>query len=65
MSVAIQAQNKKAISQSHSDLFGKLDIIDNSLFKDVAMVREEILQRLDVCSLLEYFNMQNFSNSKG
>ena len=45
MSVAIQTQNKKAIAQSHSDLFGKLDIIDNSLFKDVAMVREEILEK--------------------
>lgn len=65
MSAVIQTQNKKVISQSHSDLFGKLDIIDNSLFKDIVMVREEILQRLDVRSLLEYFNMQNFSTIKG
>jgi DNA primase len=51
--------------QTHSDLFCKLDIIDNNLFKDVAMIREEILNRLDVLSLLEYFGIQNFSTIKG
>ena len=58
-------QNKKAITQSHSDLFCKLEIIDNNLFKDVAMIREEILNRLDVNYLLEYFGIQNFSTVKG
>jgi DNA primase len=51
--------------QTHSDLFCKLDIIDNNLFKDVAMIREEILSRLDVHGLLEYFGIQNFSTIKG
>lgn len=58
-------QNKKIITQSHSDLFCKLEIIDNNLFKDVAMIREEILNRLDVNYLLEYFGIQNFSTVKG
>lgn len=51
--------------QTHSNLFGKLEIIDDSIFKDIEMVKDEIIQRLDVDSLLEYYNIQNFSTSKG
>ena len=53
------------ITQIHSDIFGKLEIIDNSIINDIATIKDEIVQRLDVDSLLEYYNIQNFSTIRG
>ena len=59
------ATQKVELLQNHSDFYGKLEIVDNGIFKDVAMIRDEIIQRLDAQSLLEYYNIPNFSNAKG
>lgn len=59
------ATQKVELLQNHSDFYGKLEIVDNGIFKDVAMIRDEIIQRLDAQSLLEYYNIPNFSNARG
>ena len=48
---AIQ-QKKVEISRSHSDLCGKIDIINKDIIKDISSIRDEIIDRLDVISCL-------------
>lgn len=59
---AIQ-QKKVEISRNHSDLCGKIDIINKDIIKDISSIRDEIIDRLDVMSLLEYYGMSCFQSS--